>query len=402
MRRRPASSVEEGIAMKTRVFVATAYVLVMSLSLLRGQDRQAGTYIISSQIADPVVHQNKDYYSLFMEAVCINQKETFWKKNVISVTANLEVNGKALDVPVYAERAREQDCRIAISHFGLLSWVPSRGNELKLGAKVLRFDNKDTIKRVLTGLTDSTQDPLLKTYAAAGIPYLSLIGAVGNTIYKAVGPDSQGEPLISFKGTTFSSGADPHDDFALKDTFVLEYLGTGQIVQSQLKFEDGDVKYNGQPLRSGAWILYRIQKFPRRKDYAGRPWHDHYQSAVRELMKEKPSQEAVDKDFSEGTTLLYADSDFTQDDQDTIYRDEKKAIGSMSALAKLGETKALAEAIESSTVRAVPLSQRLTFSPTVEVTISHGSTPTKSVEDVIRLDRLNEALARIERKAFPQ
>jgi len=138
---------------------------------------------------DPVIAANRDYNSLYIDGAGINQDETFWKKNVVSFSISLEVNGKPLTIPVYQERAAHTPCRIPVTNYGLLSSIPARGLDLKLGASVLRLDNKDTVKRLLNSINASTSDPILKTYAASSIPYIGLVGTIANQLYNTLGPD---------------------------------------------------------------------------------------------------------------------------------------------------------------------------------------------------------------------
>ena len=333
---------------------------------------QNGTYVIPTTdnpaSTDPVIVANQDYFSVYVDGVCINRDEGFWTKNVINVSATLEVNGTSITVPVYAGQATKTNCRIAVSNFGILNSIPSRGTQVKLGASILRFDNKDTIKRALTGINSATSDALLKTYAVSSIPYISLVGTIGNELYKTLGPDPNGNVLLQFKGTTLEPDAPATHPFRLRDMVVLQYFGTDALDQAKLSEKNGDVYYNGQPLRSGAWITFRIEKHSNRLDFYGRGWYTKFTAALQELKTRSPNLETVNKNFSDGTVLLYADADFTPTDQNGILKATKDNIDSAEALLKLGKGSQVANAIDQATVSVQQLDATGTKVTPVNVT----------------------------------
>jgi len=119
--------------MKAGVLVLGLLVLLVGFATsLRGDDSslQNATYVIPATdnpaSADPVIVANQDYFSVFVDGICINKNETFWRKNVINVLATLEVNGSAVSVPVYSGRATNTNCRIAVSNFGVLNSIPAK------------------------------------------------------------------------------------------------------------------------------------------------------------------------------------------------------------------------------------------------------------------------------------
>jgi len=225
-----------------------------------------------------------------------------------------------------------------------------RGSEVKLGASILRFDNKDTIKRALAGINSTTSDPLLKTYAVGAMPYISLVGTIGNELYKTLGPDPNGEVLLAFKGTTLEANSPATNPFRLRDMVLLQYFGTDTLDQTKLWEKSGDVYYNGQPLRSGAWITFRIEKRSTRLDYFGRAWYSKFSAAIQELKKTPPNVETINQNLNEGTILLFADGDFTPSDQYGILRTTKDTIESAEALLKLGQGPKVTDAINKATV----------------------------------------------------
>jgi len=369
------------------------------------EDKQNAVYVVPKtdnvSPADPVIAANSDYYSLYIDGVCIDQPETFWKKNVVSFTISLEVNGKPLTIPVYQERAANTSCRIPVTNYGLLSSIPARGIDLKLGASVLRLDNKDTVKRFLTALTGSTSDPILKTYAASSIPYISLVGTIANQLYGTLGPDPTGTPLISFKGTTVLANSPDADRLRLRDMVILQYFGTETLDESKLSEKTGEVYYDGQPLRSGAWITFRIAKSSRRLGYFGREWNNKFNTALQEMRKDKPNTQVVQQAFNDGSVLLFNDSDFTPDDQNYIYKTTKDNIDKLTALHSLGRGEDAAAAIVSSTTPAVDLKNQkdVVVTPVTGGSIKVSpSAPVKLTESerlVISIDALKSALGKL-------
>jgi hypothetical protein len=372
------------------------------------QSLQYATYVVSQTDnpppKDPTIVANQDYFSLYVDGICINRDEDFWKKNVISVSVAVEVNGKPLTMPVYADRAQKTACRIAVSNFGLLNSIPARGLELKLGASVLRFDNKDTIKQMLSAITSSTNEPILKIYASTSIPYISLVGTISNILYRAVGPSPNGEELFSFKGTTLEPDAQPGDPFQLRDMLLLEYFGTETLDKTELAEKDGDVLYKDKPLRSGAWITLRIEKHSTRRDWHGREWYNKFNSALQELEKRTPSIDAVNKAVDEGTDLLFADDDFTPSDQKAILKEIIKNIDDAEALHKLGQGYQVAQAIENAKEKPVRLdkvdgtsvtpvsSPGITEAPN---TSGGGGGPITHYEWIIDPEKLTDSLGKI-------
>src|SRR5208282_2320921 len=145
-----------------------------------------------------------DYYSVFLESVCISRNEDFWKKNVVGLTANLTVgSSQPVSLPVYSDRAANTDALLALSHFSLVTYVPSKGQSVQIGASMLRFDNQDFIKKALQAVSLAQGSTELTTYAASAVPYVTLAAAVGNQIYNAFGPKN-GEVLIKTQPSTLS------------------------------------------------------------------------------------------------------------------------------------------------------------------------------------------------------
>lgn len=295
------------------------------------------------------IRPNTHYYTVYVDGLCINHDSTWLSKNLIAVTAKLEVNGKMLDVPVFSGLAKES-CKIAAAHSMVLNSIPALTPTVRLGIQIKRFKNQDFMAKVLSLVSSSKDDPMLKTYATSYIPYITLAGSIGNKLYDTFGPSADGSNLLDFQGTTLNANSASTDRFQLRDVYVLLYSGNSILDESKLQYDNGDVKYNGNALRDGAWALFRIEKSATRTDLAGREWHARFETAMRELAKSAPNNDVIIKNYEEATVLLYADQDFTDVDKDVIVSGYKKTIADAKALNSLGQSLAVSSAINNSSV----------------------------------------------------
>lgn len=307
----------------------------------------SNAYVIPSDAKFPdgnTIRANGDYYSVYAEAICINHEESWFKKNLIAVTTKLTVNGKNIDVSIFSGLARES-CRIATAHSLLISSVPTAAPDLKLGIEIRRFDKKDFMVRVLNFVNGSKDDPLLKSYATAYVPYIALAGQVGNKLYETFGPEAAGSILMSFLNTTLSSNSPAGDRFQLRDTYVVLYSGERSFEEQKLKFDNGELTYEGKPVRDGAWAVFRIERSRIRTDLAGREWHAKFETAIRELAKPKPNNEVIRKDFDDASVLLDADQDFTDTDKTRILRTYRESLEKARVFNTSGSSESVEKAI---------------------------------------------------------
>lgn len=327
------------------LFTCMAYTAV-------GLAQTSNAYVISSatNYSDGIsIRPNTHYYTVYVDGLCINHDSSWLSKNLIAVTAKLEVNGKALDVPVFSGLAKES-CKISAAHSMVLNSIPALTPTVRLGIQIKRFKNQDFMAKVLSLVSSSKDDPMLKTYATSYIPYITLAGSIGNKLYDTFGPSAEGSTLLDFQGTTLNANSASTDRFQLRDIYVLLYSGNTVLDESKLQYDNGDVKYDGKALRDGAWALFRIEKSATRTDIAGREWHARFETAMRELAKTAPNNDVITKNYEEATVLLYADQDFTDVDKDVIVSGYKKTIADAKALNSLGQSSAVSSAINNSSV----------------------------------------------------
>src|SRR5580704_10558383 len=63
---------------------------------------------------DPTVSKD-DYYDVFVETVCINQPDSWWKKKLVHVEVTVKVGATNQTVPVHAQRTGGE-CHIGIAN----------------------------------------------------------------------------------------------------------------------------------------------------------------------------------------------------------------------------------------------------------------------------------------------
>lgn len=272
-----------------------------------------------------------DYYSVYLESACIARDEDFWTKNVVGLTANLTIgSSQAVSLPVYSDRAANTDALLALSHYSLMTYVPSKGQMLQIGASMLRFDNEDTIKKVLQALSFAQGSPEMATYAVAAVPWVTLAASIGNEIYNAFGPKN-GEVLIKTQPATLSVN-DTNPRFRLRDCYMLHYFGPDNMDDTSLHVHAGDVYWsNNSQLRSGPWFLFRIERFEQRPDVQSRPWSILFnRDCLGEFDKLNPDADKAKKAYADALVLLENDADFTGKDKRAIsqsWRDQLRNKG---------------------------------------------------------------------------
>src|ERR1700693_4718661 len=274
-----------------------------------------------------------DYFSIYLDSVCVSQGEDFWTKNDIGLTADLTVgNSQPVSLPVYSDRAANTDALLALSHFALMTYVPCNGQALEGGASMLRFDTDDFIKKALQAVSLTQSSTELTTYAAAAVPFVTLAASVGNEIYNAFGPKGE-EVLIKTEGTSLSVN-DTNPRYVLRDCYLLQYFGPDNMDDSSLYVHAGDVywKQNNTPLRSGPWFLFRIERFEQRPDQQSKPWFILFsRDCLGEFDKLSPDSAKAQKAYSDALVLLENDPDFTGKDKRAISQSWREQLQNKGA-----------------------------------------------------------------------
>lgn len=121
----------------------------------------------------PVIGVN-DYYDVYIESVCIDQPDSWWKNKLVNLSATVSVGKNLIKVPAYQDRTGSQ-CRIGLANFPLVTSVPANGQSLGLAASILRSDKNDGLQKLLSFMTGEQKSTELSTYAAAAVPYVTAI-----------------------------------------------------------------------------------------------------------------------------------------------------------------------------------------------------------------------------------
>jgi hypothetical protein len=139
---------------------------------------------------------------------------------------------------------------------------------------------------------------------------------------------------------------------------MLQYEGSDDMNGDQLEVMDnGDVIWAGQSqnvLRSGSWILFRIQGTTSRADQSTRPWDIQFQKAIGEYSGLPGTDpQSAEKEFSDAGILLTNDLDVTQGNKRALQRDYGAAYEAAKNGHHDGHAELVAEAIRSSQTEIV-------------------------------------------------
>jgi hypothetical protein len=312
---------------------------------------------LRSSVADPLtldVAPNVDYYSILVSSVFLDRDDSFFKKNNIAVVATLTVDGKELTLPVYAKHDPGVSGLLGIHNYSLLTSIPASGGITQIGIEIRRRNLDDPVKKVMDFATSSDVDGLLKTYAASAMPYVTMFGALAKSLYATFGTPADGETLFSTEkiSLTQSSGAEP-DSFRLRDSVFLIYRSDTTLVDSKIhldnsgniicSYPDGDRELGGFP-----WVAIRVQRFPKRVDYANRDWYVRFQEAYQQILNADGSDfKDADKTSGDARVLLFADKDFTLAQKQQEAADWKTTLDAAKRTAQAGRGRDLVTARES-------------------------------------------------------
>jgi hypothetical protein len=307
--------------------------------------------------ADPAtldVAPNVDYYSILISSVFLDRDEGFFKKNNVAVVAALTIDGREFTLPVYAKRDPGVSGLLGIHNYSLLTSIPASGGVTQVGIEMRRRNLDDPVKKVMDFAASRDMDGLLKTYAASAVPYVSMFGALAKSLYASFGSPADGEILFSTEKISLaqSPAAEP-DSFRLRDSVFLIYRSDVTLDDARLhldnsgniicSYPDGDRALQGFP-----WVAIRIQRFPKRLDYANRDWYLRFQEAYQQVLSADGSGFADSERTSAGArVLLFADKDFTLAQKQQEAADWKATLDAAKRTAQLGRGRDLVTARES-------------------------------------------------------
>lgn len=258
-----------------------------------------------------------DYYDVYLESVCINQPDSWWRNKLIHIEVTVKTGAVKQTIPAYEQRTGN-GCHIGISNFPLITSVPANGNRLTLSSHVYRTDDNDGVKKILAFMTAEQKDTTLNTYAAAAIPYLTAIGDIATKVYGTFAPHSTN--YLDFRDTDFVPSSGVANRFDLKDEFVVFYSGSDNPKDSDIYLDTTlNLRWvsNETILAGGStWMVFRIQKRQHRTDYPQRAWYMDWAQLVREVKTRSVDESAVKKRIASNNILLNADKDYTNGDKD--------------------------------------------------------------------------------------
>jgi hypothetical protein len=258
-----------------------------------------------------------DYYDVYVESVCINQPDGWWKKKLVHVEITVKVGAVNQTIPVYAQRTGSQ-CHIGIANYPLLTSIPANNNRLTIASHVYRSDDQDGMQQILGFMVGQQKNTTLNTYAAVAVPYLTAIGDVATQVYKAFAVHSQ--DFQDFKDMDLVPSGPVPTRFDLKDEFIVVYAGNKTLQDADVYLDDSanlHLATDKSVVADGStWIVFRIQKRPHRLDYPQRPWYTDWQQLVRQVKTRDVDEAAVKKRITTDNTLLNADADYTSGDKD--------------------------------------------------------------------------------------
>jgi hypothetical protein len=207
------------------------------------------------------------------------------KKKVVSLTATVTIASEPnpLKIPVYNQRATGSGCRVGTNYFALATSVPANGTSVSLEVDVLRSDDQDGLKQLLSFSTGQESNPAITTYAAAAVPYLTMALSFANSVYGAFGQSTT--PIIPMAPTTLTpvSGAMTNKN-DLRDGYLVEYSGPANPQDGDMYVDNGGdlrwVKDDSYVRGGAAWVVLRVQKRQHRTDFVLRPWYKQWYASL--------------------------------------------------------------------------------------------------------------------------
>jgi len=220
------------------------------------------------------------------------------------------------------------------------------------------------------------------TYAASAVPFLSMASSFANQAYNTFGSGKEVwlqatklalNPMSPLRPSTFD----------LRDGYFVQYSGPDQVADRGIYVDDShDLRWLNDTLVRGSatWILYRIQKYPRRTDYPRRTWYSSFETALNDASIGVIDGPTLKTRFQQSVVLLQNDADFTLGDKKQYISEFNKALNAV--LAELNkpapDLSGVKDAIKQSTETAIQV--HADSDPQKVVTAVSTSTPTVTVK----------------------
>lgn len=258
-----------------------------------------------------------DYYDLTIESTCIDQPDSWWTKKVVMFTVTVAIgNNKAVTIPIYQDRATGAGCHIGVNGFAVMTSIPSNGQSISIQVSVVRSEEKDGLRQILAFATSTAQDSSLSTYTAASLPFTNIAFAMANNALKAFNQPT--DPWLTTAATNLHPMSPLRTDrFDLKDGYLVQYSGPDNPLDRDFYVDGGEVRWTNNTLvRNGAtWVLFKIQKFPRRNDFPTKTWYQNWQNLLDNTLAMNMTADAFKTQYQQVITLLQNDPDFTFGDK---------------------------------------------------------------------------------------
>jgi hypothetical protein len=267
-----------------------------------------------------------DYITVSLWSGCLDPNkypDDWMKRNTITLTVKLQVAGKNVSFPIYNDYSAGGTQLLATNEVLLLRDAPCNGSNLGISATVFRSDKDDFVPTLINLLSGAKQNLALTTYASSAVPAIELSGIVAGDIYNAFFPQ-HGNSILDTNPVTLVTGGIGNN--LLRDCFMLQYYGTDNMTSDALEVRDnGDVDWKGEPpnpLRSGSWLLFRIQRSTSRADQHSRPWDILFNKAISEFSGLPTANPAhALEEFTSATTLVQNDPDVTDLNKASVYEE---------------------------------------------------------------------------------
>jgi len=268
-----------------------------------------------------------DYYDVLINSVCIDQKDNWWHKKVVSLSASVNpgLAPTPIKMQVYSQRAAGNECRLGVNSFALYTSIPSNGNPVSVQVDVMRSNDQDGLKQLLDFATTQEGNTSLTTYASEAVPYLTMALTFANQVYSAFGQKTT--PELPMTPTTLTPRSFVDNAKDLRDGYLVEYSGPDNPKDGDFYVNSGgELLWSGgankdQPVRNGAvWVVLRIQRRESRTDYYNRQWYKSWNALLNKVLSNAAGLATVTaKDFTDTTSgciaIINNDNDLTQGDR---------------------------------------------------------------------------------------
>lgn len=296
----------------------------------------------------PTIRANQDYYCIYLERVYLDRDPSWWTKNDILVSVEVDTPAGPAKLPVYDRVDQRSGGLLGISSWPVLTYVPFSGTPVKIHARIVRKNSNDGWRKILSFLikgTDVATSSLtpappanISVYASQAIPYLGLISRLADSAFEVLKPE---DVLLDHQTSLRAyNGVDDAKD--LRDSLVVFFQAKPQQAVGPLGFDGVFVTTTQGRLVDRPWIAFRIKKYTDRPDYAGRNWYSKLEAGLRRSNGLGVNDLEIGRALlNESQILLDADSDFTEAQKTRINSEARKNFEKIVQAQNQGKTQLL-------------------------------------------------------------